>query len=441
MFTAGCNLPPVPSEEEEEEEDYPWSTIAAPSVLHEAAYHGSTEDILSILSRGSVAIDHVGPGGYTPLMFAARKCQSSAVRVLLNKGANLSIVGDDSFTALHISAHEGDLATTKMLVEAGADLEEAISTGATPLYLAASYGRWEVVRALIAAGANPGRCIPSGGSTPLHAAAEKGHVRAVRELLRANVNPSLIRDGDVVPLDLATRKGYSGVVRELIRQVGIEGCGGPSAGQTALRMAAVYKHMDIMVILMDAGVVDAGSALVYAAQCGDEGPVKFLLQRRKMQEQKVHKRERETMGEVSYVNSRDSLLGQTPLLASIMSFSPRIGRILIDAGADTTSAVQFTVGIGEGFFNETPLALISSLRRDTFVKEELRKIEATRRLLLQVDAVRAVSWLWPGNIPAIAPAAKVSVWTEATSSSLTVMMPTMRRSIKSRGVLSAALHR
>ena len=58
------------------------------------------------------------------------------------------------------------------------------------------------------------------------------------------------------------------VAKEVIRQVGIEGCGGASGGVDALVCAAEHNHPDVLVVLTDVGVVDTGSALVYAAGCG-----------------------------------------------------------------------------------------------------------------------------------------------------------------------------
>lgn len=106
--------------------------------------------------------------------------------------------------------------------------------------------------------------------SPLHVAASKGHSDVVKELLRAKANPlltatTLLGISSVVPLDIAAIDGHSKVVRELISQVGIEGCSGGSGGVDALGAAATSRHLGIMSMLMDAGVVDSGAALCAAA--------------------------------------------------------------------------------------------------------------------------------------------------------------------------------
>lgn len=225
------------------------------------------------------------------------------------------------------------------------------------------------------------------------------------------------------------------MVHELIRHAGIEGCGGLDAGVTALQMAVINGDMDITVMLMDAGVVDTGRALLSAALSGYEKPVKFLLQKQKLS----------IRAEVAYVNCRDSV-GATPLLASIISCSPRVGRVLIDAGADTTSTVRVTGDFGEVVFNDTPLAFTSFTRRKLVVVEDatdekLHRLEATSRLLLQAGTIHAVSWLWPGDISASTHSSQSSRCANSASPSLTATLPIPRRRASGRGVIVAAFYR
>lgn len=110
------------------------------------------------------------------------------------------------------------------------------------------------------------------------------------------------------PLDIAATNGHSCVVREMIKQRGIEGCNGACGGWVALRGAAQHRHLDIMTMLTDAGVVDIGRALRTAAAWGVEESVKFLLQQRQL--------ERSPSGVVEYVNLCEPS-GHTALFASI----------------------------------------------------------------------------------------------------------------------------
>ena len=418
--------------------------------LHDAAKDGSTKRTLALLSSASIDIDQGTPQGFTPLMLAAMLDFSNVVRILLDNGANVSIVDAEGSTALHRSASLGTLGSMKLLVEAGADLDATDSCGYSTLHLAALQQEPAMMSLLIEAGANPNSGMLN-EATPLHLAAEFGRADAVKVLLRAKADP-LLAVGDpsgphTLPLDVAAENGHSGVVRELIQQFGIEGCAGSSRGLHALVLAARKQHVDIMSLLMDAGVVDTqATALLQAIAFQGEASVKFLLDRRLL----------EDIGGSAYANTRNSSNGRTPMCSAISVAgpnSPRIVRMLVDAGADTVSAVRFTDTWRIGpdvVVNAAPLALTVRMLLEKKVagkdatEKQLHSLEAIRLLLLRVEAVRAVSWLWPSGVLCIVhAAAEDSGRTKATSTMLGAMLPILRRRTRRRGgvLLATAMFR
>ncbi|CAM9733507.1 unnamed protein product [Ectocarpus fasciculatus] len=379
-------------------------------------------------------------------MMAAVMGHSHIVKILLERGANVFLAANNKGTALHGGAQEGHLAVVELLAKAGADLEALTRDGRTPLHLATSSGSADVVRALIEAGANPDSQWPD-GTTALFQAAEAGHLDALRELLRAKANP-LLEHVDpnkttAVPLDVAADRGHSDVVRELLQQFGIEGCGARGTGVYALVYAAAKQRLDVMAILTGAGVADNGLALIEAADRGREASVKFLLRQQ----------HEESKGSVedAYIKNAITSNGNTPLFAILakaayFSQAPRIVRLLVDAGADTTSPIRITDSKGELLFNGTPLALTSSWLREeldangkTATEEYLRRLKAIFRLLLRVEAVHAVSWLWPSNAPFISHAAQSGP--DPPLPPLRRMLPILKRRTKGRGGLAATLLR
>ena len=413
--------------------------------LHEAIIHGPHERVPALLADGSVDIDERDLNGFTPLMLAAGNGCSRIVKMLLTKGANVSIVDVNGNTALHLTVQEGQVAATKLLVEAGADLEAADSDGSSPLLLAAEEGHSFLMSVLIEAGANPNSRTLD-GTTPLYVAATQGHLDAVKVLLRAKADPMLATPSasgtGFVPLDMAVQKGHLQMVQELIQQVGIKGCGGESGGLLALNVAAREQHVEIMALLTDAGVIDTGGALIKAAKFGREESAKFLVQQKGLKNWDVD-------GGV-YVNA--SSPEGTPLICCVVNCgprSPRIVRLLVDAGADTTSAVQFGSKAGRVVFDDTPLALATFfLRQKKFpggiraTEKQLQWLEAIRRLLLRVETVHAVSWLWPNAAPSPAPAAaEVTGKKGAASTPLTAMLAILRRRARRPGIVLATLFR
>lgn len=439
--TTRCSPPPPPPRPE-------WYRCQKYE-LHNAAKRGSTERTLALLSQGSVDIDQGTNRGLTPLMLAVTEGCARVVRVLLNKGANVAIAADDGRTALHGSAEGGHLATTKMLVQAGADLEAADCEGITPLHMAASQGHSRIMTVLIEAGANPDSRMLS-GDTPLFIAAGEGQTSAVRMLLLAGAGPLLARTGEpgseLVPLDAAAHNGHKGVVHELVRQLGIRGCGGSSTGVNALRLAAQKGYLDIMSILTNAGVADTGMALVAASICGTEACMKFLL--------------RQQLGlpladRIGYIDNTLDPSGATPLLGSIGTAGgsyPRIARLLIEAGASPTLPVRLP-GFGERHLDGiTPLTFTNECinghdklggDKDAAGKQ-LDRLEAIRRLLVTVDAVHAVSWLWPMSAPLLVHAEEGPATIKQTSTAptpLTRVWPILKRRARRPGLLWAPVFR
>lgn len=426
--------------------------------IHLAASQGNVDLVVALLSSGAYANnpDVRGPGGWTPLLCAVEGGHAEVVTVLLESGAKTSAAIDEGFTALHISARDGKCAIAEMLVKAGSDLVAVThTTGATPLHLAAEGGHSAIMTVLIEAGADLDYRTHE-GDTPLYTSCEHAKLEAVRVLLRAGANP-LLTSTDTLgqtfrPLDVAAFKGHYDVARELVQHLGVEGCGGKSRGVDALRNAAQTSDVGMMAILMDAGVVDSGEALVHAAGYGGEAPVKFLLQRRQRQQQQLSVVGTTRAGD-AYVDARDST-GKTAVIGGILlcrSSSPRVVRMLLDAGADTVSKVQLSMPDGVPFFHGNPLdfvkVYVGQKKEGDASGETLKMLEAIRRMLLRVEAIHAVSWLWhSSDNPTISDGADggktgTKTASAAAASQLARMLPLLRRRANRHGFALTPLFR
>ena len=380
--------------------------------------------------------------GHTPLLLAAERGHLEVLTALVKAGADLEAKNSDGFRSLHMAAQNGHLEVATALIEADADLAAKNVGGGTPLYLAAANGRSAVARALIDAGANPDARLPS-GDTPLYSAATKGHLGVVKVLLRARANPLLTRTNPHygtthLPLDTAAHFGHAELVQELVQQLGIEGCGGASGGVDALFMAAQKQHVAVLAILVAAGVVDSGKALIVAAG-GREDALTILLQQH----------ERTSVNRAAYVNTRDRF-GQNSLCHAICvgRCSPRVVRSLVDAGADTTLPVRVINTPACGVeSNETPLDATNRCLRDknldgkNATEEQLQGLEGIRRLLIRVETVHALSWLWYNDAPMINRTARISRKGKITPIALGLILPVLRRGTRRRAVLLRALFR
>ncbi|CAN0173390.1 unnamed protein product [Ectocarpus sp. 6 AP-2014] len=403
--------------------------------------------VTRMLVTAGASLEAAEPQGWTPLMVAVYNGHPQVVGILLNKGADLSVVDKSGSTALIISAHLGHVAVTMMLVTAGASLEAVEPQGWTPLMVAVYNGHSQVVGILLNNGAGLS-VVDKSGSTALIMSAGYGHVAVTRMLVNAGADLDGADSAGFTPLHMAAVNDHSehaAVVRKLIQQLGIQGCGGASAGADALRRAVRTQQYDIVVILADAGVVDTGRVLIDATKFGSEASVKILLQQQRWKH----------MDWNTYVNKKHPD-GRTPVVCSIgralLSGSPRVLRLFLDAGADTASTVRIANKEGVEVFSGTPLAYTTWLLRD----QQAQAIDSTKgqpcglkavcRMLLQLEAIRAVSWCWQSDASSSieravldgTPRAKSKLTTDPP---LGLTLPRTRRRARARRVLVMAISR
>ncbi len=103
----------------------------------------------------------VAKGGYTPLLFCARRGQLEAARLLLAAGADVNDQAPDGASALVVAAHSGHIGLVEQLLESGAE-PNAIDAGYAPLHAAVLRGEIAMVRALLAHGADPNLRLEKG---------------------------------------------------------------------------------------------------------------------------------------------------------------------------------------------------------------------------------------------------------------------------------------
>ena len=117
----------------------------------------------------------------------------------------------DGFTALHLAAFFGQEDAAKILVERGAEVSLVARNAnihVTPLHSAAAGSHPGIVKLLLEHGADP-NAAQDGGFTPLHSAAQNDDRESVEALLEAGADPALANDEGKTPSDLAGDKRRS----------------------------------------------------------------------------------------------------------------------------------------------------------------------------------------------------------------------------------------
>jgi len=124
------------------------------SPLGEAAARGDVDRLHALLQAGT-SPNELDGNSFSALMTAARCGQLSAIRVLVDSGADPDLrSGRNGWTPLLHAIHKGQSDAVVELLRQGADVNAATASGLTPLMMASGYGRTEIVRILLSHGAD-----------------------------------------------------------------------------------------------------------------------------------------------------------------------------------------------------------------------------------------------------------------------------------------------
>lgn len=200
--------------------------------LMEAIRGGDRRTFQKMLKLHPKAGNQRGPGGSTPLMYAALYGNSDSVQLLLKSGADPNARNDAGATALMWAVEDAD--TTRLLLRQGADVKARSADGLTPLIIAAGhFGTGAVTKLLLEAGANPSESA-SDGLTPLDAAAWAADDASIETLIGHGADVK--RAGRF--LYAPARAGCDKCVARLIRAAG----GGASNPPTAPVQTFAYPQ-------------------------------------------------------------------------------------------------------------------------------------------------------------------------------------------------------
>ena len=180
---------------------------------------------------------------------AAEKSDRTAIRRMIDQGADVNTPQPDGMTALHWAAYLDDFYIAKLLADAGANVAGTNRYGVTPLSLACQNGSTRIVELLLDRGAD------------------------ANTILRGNESA----------LMTAARTGKAGPVKALIKR-GADVNARERRGQTALMWAAADGHAEVVALLLDAGadvhatLPDSGfTPFFFAVRDGRSSVVDVLL--------------------------------------------------------------------------------------------------------------------------------------------------------------------
>ena len=125
------------------------ATVEKPFALWVAASEGRTEEVLELLATPVYTNANGMVKSNSPLHVAAKNGHGAIVRLLLERGADVSAKNILTNTPLHAAAAEGHALIVQLLLQRGADISAKKSDGFTPLHLGSSEGHEAVVQLLL----------------------------------------------------------------------------------------------------------------------------------------------------------------------------------------------------------------------------------------------------------------------------------------------------
>ena len=319
------------------------------TALMGAAACGQTAAVAFLLDHGA-AIDQSDGTGTTPLHCAIENKQSAALRLLVDRGADLtrsSMGGSVLACATRFMPSED----VRYLLTHGADANEVYGDGKTPLAAAAENRRADLVQLLIEYGADPLK--PSArGYTPLGIATNNRD----QLMLLALQSPTETDPGR--KLSNAAQSGdLTGIRNAIAKGAKINAIPKPDkngSNATPLMYAAICGQLEASALLLDLGArIDLagefGTTPLHCAVCNKHLPVVRLLVERGAKLSACAYYDgyplslatvRNSPETVEYLIERGADVnavvkwGETVLGAAVLHRHLEVARILIDHGAD-----------------------------------------------------------------------------------------------------------
>ena len=242
------------------------------------------------------------PGGFTPLLFAAREGRVDAAKALIAAGADVSAIDPDRQSALVIALINGHFDVANLLIDKGADVNVPDKVGRTALWAAVDYNTppqsnrpapnpfdedatsLDVIKNLLAHGARVDAALTAqvpyrtkldrgadgvlgAGTTPLLRAAKAGDTPVVKLLLERGANPKAVTRNGVNGLMMAAnvaareedRTGRGKTQKDAIETIalmlaaGVDVNATDTQGRTAVHGAALWGLTDVVRFLHKSG--------------------------------------------------------------------------------------------------------------------------------------------------------------------------------------------
>lgn len=268
------------------------------SPIHFACIGGSL-DIIRKLDQAGFDMNLRDNGQYLPSHYAAMSGHFDVMKYLWTKGANVlsltKLTNDFCVSPIHVASLYGNLEIVKFICETVLSLDTRPSSEvfffecqmATPMHYACIGGHDNIVNYFLSIPSlakEQINALDSNSRTPLLCACHNGNLRCVKAILnykKEKINLSM-KGRKHLPLVDASESGFLDIVQFLVKEKGINIQQETSQKKSALDVAVVNDHLDIVKCLIDNGASKnfddekVGNLMFTAFETGDYELVRYL---------------------------------------------------------------------------------------------------------------------------------------------------------------------
>ncbi|XP_067678535.1 ankyrin repeat domain-containing protein 50-like [Haliotis asinina] len=253
------------------------------TILHSACLGGDVDLVKNVISQNMLDINGRVHCGRTAVMMAAENRHRDVVKLLVDKGADVSVVDETGDNIIHCACMGGDVGVVKyILSKSMVDVDRRGSNKMTPIMVAKNYKHREVVDLLVSK-------WPDGSlkyykhRSILQSACRKGNIDMVKFILSQNtVSINTGWKATITPIMIAAEMGHKEVVKLLVSS-GADVSLADNKGDNILHYACQGGHTETVKYILSQNMSDINSRgfqkmspLMRAALMGHREVMKLL---------------------------------------------------------------------------------------------------------------------------------------------------------------------
>ncbi|XP_046579349.1 ankyrin repeat and KH domain-containing protein mask-like [Haliotis rubra] len=240
--------------------------------LHQACETGNLSAVRLILCQRRVDIN-CRQSGSTPVMRAARMGHLEVMKLLVNKGANVSLANTPGNNMLHLACVDGPVEVVQYVLPL--DVVDINSRGwneRTPLMIAGITGTLKIVDVLVSKGGDVS-LVDKDSNNILHLAYESGQENVALYVLSLGVVDINSRGWrQKTPVMLAAEAGYNELVESLVRK-GANVSLLDTDGNNVLHLACAMGNVEVVRYVLSQALINIDSR-------GHDGKTPLMQQRK-----------------------------------------------------------------------------------------------------------------------------------------------------------------